>query len=138
MYKKNVNNQFCTLIVEDSEIFRDTISQVIRNHFTYILIEESNNGLEVLDIVRQYEPDIILMDIKLLGIDGITLTKNIKHGISGIVVVMLSNHDIPEYRQAAFKHGADCFISKGASSCMNDVIARLEGTISTKGIVLPH
>ncbi len=129
---------FCALIVEDSAIFRDTLSEVIHQHFPAIQIESVGDGLEVLDLVSQVEPDIILMDIKLPGVDGITLTKSIKLGFHGIVVVMLSNHDIPEYRQAAFKHGADCFISKGAASCMNDVLARLEGTLTSKGIVVQH
>ncbi|MCG8427488.1 MAG: response regulator transcription factor [Chromatiales bacterium] len=134
MHKKSEHRLFCTLIVEDSAVFSETLSKVIHQHFPTMHLELVDDGLQVLDMVDRCKPDIILMDIKLPGIDGITLTKSIKLRVGEVVVVILSNHDIPEYRQAAFKHGADCFISKGSSSCVDEVIARLEGSLATKGI----
>ena len=61
--------------------------------------------------------------------------KHIKMAFEGVVVVILSSYDMPEYRQAAFRNGADCYIAKGSASCMDDVTARVEGTLASKGIV---
>jgi DNA-binding NarL/FixJ family response regulator len=72
---------------------------------------------------------MVLLDIKLPGGNGIELTKVIKAKYAPIIVVILSGYDIPQYRQAAFRNGADCFIYKGSASCMNDVLARVEGAM---------
>ncbi len=71
---------------------------------------------DALSIVDSYDPDLILMDIDLeYGANGLDLTKKIKFKHPGIVVVILSQHDIQEYRSVAQENGADFFFSKSAS-----------------------
>ena len=125
-------NIFNTLLVEDIIYFREVLKSVICNRFPLIRVNEADNGKIALKIIATHTPDLIFMDIKLPGENGIQLTKDIKTEFHNIVIVVLSNYDLPEYRQAAFRNGADCFIAKESISCMEDVLARVEGTIASK------
>ena len=127
---------FSMLVVEDSTEFRGELTCLLSQHFPNIRVEEAEDGEVALEKVNLLVPDMVFMDIKLPGDNGITLTKHIKMAFDGVIIVILSSYDMPEYRQAAFRNGADCFITKGSASCMSDVLARVEGTLSSKGIVL--
>lgn len=126
---------FSALLVEDSVNFRDALSFTIRSRFPDVRVEEAGDGIEALSKIESILPDIVFMDIKLPGENGINLTKAIKSEFSGIVVVILTSYDMSEYRQAAFRNGADCYIYKGSDSCMNEILARMEGTLVSKGMV---
>ena len=125
-------NIFNTLLVEDSIYFREELKSVICSHFPLIRVDEADNGEIALKIIAVQTPDLVFMDIRLPGVNGIQLTKDIKMKFDNIIIVVLSSYDVPEYRQAAFRNGADCFIAKESISCMEDVLARIEGTITSK------
>lgn len=132
MHTDKKNKRFNTLLVEDSVAFREVLKAVISDHFPLIRVEEAENGEIALKKINTHIPDLVFMDIKLPGKNGIQLTKTIKMRFNNIVIVVLSSYDVPEYRQAAFRNGADCFIAKESLSCMEDVLARIEGTIASK------
>ena len=126
------NEAFYILLVEDSIGFRAGLADMLYRHFPAIRVEEAEDGEIALKEICIQSPDLIFMDIKLPGRNGIDLTKHIKVRFTSIVIVILSSYDLPEYRQAAFRNGADCFIAKDSVSCMEDVLARVEGTIDLK------
>lgn len=136
MFIKEENKVFYTLLIEDSSTFRTVLNETLQKHFPAIRIEEAENSYLALKKINSTIPDLVFMDIKLPGANGIELTRRIKMRFSNIVIVVLSSYDIPEYRQAAFRNGADCFIAKESLTCLDDVLARVEGTISSK-ITLP-
>ena len=123
---------FYTLLVEDSTEFRELLMDILLSNFQYIQVEEASDGEIAMQKIYTHSPDMIFMDVKLPGRNGIDLTKYIKVRFNNIVIVVLSNYDIPEYRQAAFRNGADCFIAKESISCMEDVLARVEGAMAAK------
>lgn len=103
-----------TLIVEDSNAFRAAFKQELRKRFPEMRVEEAVDGAEALKKVDGFAPDIVFMDIRLPGENGLALTEKIKARNPGIVVVILTDYDLPEYREAALDVGADRFIPKGA------------------------
>lgn len=123
---------FNTLLIEDSLDFREILKSVIIDHFPLIHIDEAGAVNIALKKISILTPDLVFMDIKLPDGNGIVLTKYIKMQHKNIVIVVLSSYDVLEYRQAAFRNGADCFLAKESISCMEDVIARVEGTITAK------
>ena len=80
--------------------------------FPMVAIDEVADGGEVLRKVDAFLPDLIFMDIKLPGENGLELTKKIKATHPNITIVILTSYDIPEYREAAFQYGADRFLAK--------------------------
>jgi CheY-like chemotaxis protein len=80
--------------------------------FPAVAIDEATNGVEALQRVRTLFPDLILMDIRLPGESGLRLTQKIKAAYPDIIIFILTNYDIPECREAAYRYGADRFILK--------------------------
>jgi len=68
----------------------------------------------------------------LPGENGLDVTKKIKRIHNDIVIVILSTTDLPEYRSQALLSGADYFLAKGDDSCMEDILARVEGAMAEK------
>jgi CheY-like chemotaxis protein len=123
---------FNALLVEDNVSFRQALSDVLLSYFPLIGIDEAGDGDEALRKVEYQRPDIIFMDIQLSGGNGLELTKEIRLVYDDVVIVILTSYGLPEYRQQAFRNGADCFLSKGDDSCMEDILARVEGAMSKR------
>ena len=118
---------FKTLIVEDNPLFRQTIADILATQFPSMVLEEAADGKTALQKIEDAAPDLIFMDIKLPGENGLHLTEHIKRKHPKIVVAVLTSYDWPEYREAAYKFGANYFIMKGSST--NKEIVELIGSI---------
>lgn len=111
-------NKLRTLIVEDNNLFRQTLKESLQMSFPGIAIDEAVNGAEALQRVNDFVPDLILMDIRLPGESGLGLTKKIKAIYPDVTVFILTHYDTPECREAASRYGADRFISKDSLNRM--------------------
>ncbi len=103
-----------TLIVEDNAIFRKTFKGVLCNKFPFMVVEEAVDGVEATEKVETFLPDLVFMDVRLPGETGLELTKKIKVSHPEIHIIILTDHNLPEYRKAAFDSGADDFVVKGS------------------------
>jgi len=103
-------------IIEDNASFRQTLKEMLCERFPLIAVDEAADGEEGLKEVEISLPDLIFMDIKMPGKNGLELTRQIKREHADIVIVILTNYDFPEYQTTAFKYGASYFLSKGSSS----------------------
>jgi two-component system response regulator YesN len=117
------------LIVEDNQIFREAFKARLNDHFPSMVIEEASNGDEALQKVGEAPPDLIFMDVRLPRANGLQLTQKIKKDLPGIHVAILTDYDLPEYRQAAVAYGADRFFVK--SSFNWDEVETLVKSIGT-------
>ena len=118
-----------TLIAEDNTTFRKLLSTILCNRFPSMIIEEAANGREVLEKVESSVPDLVFMDIGLPDANGLKLTRKIKTSHPGIVIVIFTNYDLPEYRDAALRFGATSFIAK-SSWTSEQIIALVESILS--------
>ena len=109
---------FKVLIVEDSTLFRQLLREMLKERFPFIRIAEATDGEEALQKVGGFSPDLIFMDIRLPGGNGLELTKRIKARHPNIIVVILTGYDLPEYRDASRQY-ADYFFSKDSSTAEN-------------------
>ncbi len=102
------------LIVEDNHIFREAFKTRLNEHFPSMVVKEASNGQEVLQRVGETPPDLIFMDVRLPGANGLHLTRKIKKDLPRIHITILTDYDLPEYRQAAVEYGADRFFVKSS------------------------
>jgi DNA-binding NarL/FixJ family response regulator len=102
------------LLVEDNAPFRKSLREVLHNRFPQVLIEEAGNGKETLEKMDSFCPSMIFMDIRLPDANGLELTQKIKGDCPETVIIILTSYDLPEYREAAEKYGANHFMTKGA------------------------
>ena len=100
------------LIVEDNAFFLQFLKETLQSRFPSTDILEAVNGEEALQKIKTLPPDVIFMDLRLPEESGLELTKKIKAQFSDIMVVILTNYDLPEYREAAYQCGADHFLLK--------------------------
>jgi len=96
------------LVVDDEEVIRDFFIRALTGY----KVLTASSGEEALDIIRKDKPDLVLLDIKMPGIDGIETLKRIKEIDSSIVVIMLSAFATLENNIAAARLGAYTSIAK--------------------------
>lgn len=105
------------LLVEDHEFTRLGLAMKIENTSRYNLVAQAVDGAEGVMMASQYNPDVILMDIGLPKMDGISATRKIKEELKlDCAVLMFTSRDSKDDIFAAFKAGADGYIMKGSSS----------------------
>jgi two-component system response regulator YesN len=107
---------FRILLVEDDQHFRKILKQELTGWFPSVVVEEASDAKEAMEKTESFSPRIIFMDIRLPDESGLQLTKRIKAKYPAINIVMLTSHNLPEYRQAATECGASHFFVKGTSN----------------------
>jgi DNA-binding NarL/FixJ family response regulator len=103
-----------TLIVENNANFRRVLKINLQDLFPSMVIHEAAEGNEALQRVDTFRPELIFMDIGLPGENGLQLTQRIKTSYPDTKVIILTSHDTLEYREAAIRCGANCFITKAS------------------------
>jgi len=98
------------LIVEDSEAMRRLIRKVICALTDQCY--ECSDGREALATYAQHRPDWVLMDIEMKTMDGITATKQIRADFPEAKIVIVTNYDDPDLREAARAAGACGYVLK--------------------------
>ena len=101
-----------TMTVEDNISFRETFKNNLLSEFPSMEVIEAANGEEAFKRLASYPIDIVFMDIGLQGENGLGLTSKIKVKYKDVTITMLTSYDLPEYREAAARCGADGFIVK--------------------------
>ena len=108
------NETISVLLVEDHKLIRLSIRSSLLHCPQIILSGEATSGEEALEKVRELNPDVVLMDIGLPGLDGITATRLIKEQSGTTRVIMLSAHEDEEIIQSSLAAGANGY-------CLKDV-----------------
>jgi DNA-binding NarL/FixJ family response regulator len=101
-----------TLIVEDNSTFRGMLREILHARFPTMEIAGEPDGSELFTKLDAFHPNIVFIDTRLPGENGLELTQKIKMNYPGIIVVILTSYDLPEYRQAALRSKADHFVTK--------------------------
>ena len=121
---------FRILLVEDNLTYRAMLKKVLLQRFPQLEIGEAGDEEQALLQADSLDPDLILMDIHLPRCNGLDLTRTIKSTHAQPVVIILSSHDLPEYRNAIQLFGTDYFVSKNGS--LEEVFELVEEVISNK------
>lgn len=122
-----------TLIVEDSAVFRKAFKEALCKQFPFMAVEEALDGTAALEKVISFLPDLVFMDIRLPGESGLELTKRIKESHPHIAIIILTDYDLPEYREAARNGGADAFVPKGALN-LTDIGTLIDSIFPGRGL----
>ena len=124
-----MTKQINILLVEDHELTRLGLAAKIENTPNFNLVAQAIDGIEGVNLAQKYNPDVILMDIGLPRMDGISATQKIKEELKlDSAVLMFTSRDSRDDIFAAFKAGADGYIMKDSS--LQNLISAIE-TVST-------
>ncbi len=123
---------FNTLVVEDNKTFRQILINLLSYQFPSMVLNEAGSGEEALAKINDHDPNLVFIDIRLPGENGLELTKKIKATHPEAIIIILTNYDLPEYRKAASEYGANHFVSKSGESTADDVSALVQTIVSQK------
>ena len=123
------------LIADDQELFRQSLSIILKSEKDFEVTEAVSTGVEVVRSVRSNKPDVILMDIRMPEMDGVVCTQIIKENYPDIRIIILTTFDDDEYIFNALKYGASGYLLKGVSMQeLSDAIRKVyEGTAMING-----
>ena len=102
------------LIVDDSKIVCDGLQQMLINIADVEIVGQAHNGPDAIASISEANPDVVTLDIRLPGLSGIDVLKDIRAKKLPIRVIMLTNYPYPQYRKKCKELGADYFFDKVA------------------------
>jgi DNA-binding NarL/FixJ family response regulator len=102
------------LIADDQDLVRIGLRALVEDASDLELVGEAADGLQALAVVREARPDIVLMDVRMPGIDGIEATRRIvaDPSLADTRVIVLTTFELDEYVFDALRHGASGFLTK--------------------------
>ena len=103
------------LIVDDQELIRQSLKVVLNVSPGIEVVDVAGSGNEALRSVAAHKPDVVLMDIRMPGMDGVEATKIIKERYPSIKVIVLTTFDDDEYVFGALQNGASGYLLKGSN-----------------------
>jgi len=100
------------LVVDDQQVFRDVAREVIEATPPFELLGEASSGEQALSVVEALRPALVLLDVRMPGMGGITAAKRIRAGDAEAVVVLISVEDGPNLPVAVTSCGAATVVRK--------------------------
>ncbi len=120
---ENGNGRLRVLIADDHSLFAETLEALLSSESEIKVVGRAANGEEAVGLVREERPDIVLMDIAMPVMDGLTALPLVKQVSPKTQVAMFSAFDSPEIRDRAEALGAADYIRKGTAP--EELVARL-------------
>jgi len=100
------------VLIDDSLLVRERVANIISELPGIKVIGEAGNSIEAIKIVRKKKPDVVILDIKMPGENGVQVLKKIKNEFEELKIIMLTNYPYSQYKVECLKEGADYFLSK--------------------------
>jgi DNA-binding NarL/FixJ family response regulator len=100
------------LLVDDQELVRSGLRRILRRKDGFAIVGECADGEEVADAVEQHHPDVVVMDLRMRGVDGIEATRRLRRDPGSPPVLVLTTFDDDELLSGALRAGAAGFLLK--------------------------
>lgn len=104
------------LLVDDHTLLREGLRQLFMLEPDIQVVGDAVDGLEVMQKIRQLQPDVVLMDIYMPVVDGIAVTRQVTQAFPQIAVIMLTMHGQQQQMLKAMKNGARGYVLKSTSA----------------------
>jgi len=127
------------VLVDDQVLFVESLQTVLELRSDDIeVVGTAHNGEEGLEVIRATRPDIVLMDVRMPGMDGVEATRRLHQEHPEIKVVMLTTFDDDIYVREAMQYSAVGYILKNipATNLINSIRAVMDGTIQLSPSVM--
>jgi len=100
------------LVVDDQPLVRSGFRMVLEERADLELVGEATDGVQALELARELDPDVILMDVRMPNLDGVEATRRLVEDGARARILVLTTFDLDEYVYAAIKAGASGFLLK--------------------------
>lgn len=121
------------MIADDQELIRESLKIVLSTHVDIDVVDTASDGFEVLKCLEKYVVDVILMDIRMPGMDGVMATKEVKAKYPNTKIIILTTFDDDDFVFSALRYGASGYLLKGVSM---DELYKAIVTVNTGGAMI--
>ncbi|WP_336085586.1 response regulator transcription factor [Nocardia sp. SSK8] len=123
------------LVVDDQELMRMGLKMVLGAHPDIEVIGEAANGDEAVRRAGELRPDVVLMDVRMPVVDGVTATGRIVAAGDGVRVLVMTTFDLDEHALGALRAGASGFLLKDTPP--EDLISAIRSVAAGDAVVSP-
>ncbi|GGV15099.1 response regulator [Streptomyces griseoflavus] len=132
------------LLADDQTLLRSAFRVLVDSEPDMEVVGEASDGAEAVRLAREQRADVVLMDIRMPGTDGLAATRMISEdpGLAGVRVVILTTFEVDDYVVQSLRAGASGFLGKGSEpeEMLNAIRIAAEGEallspVATKGLI---
>ena len=123
------------MIVDDQELMRRGLAMVIGSQPDLELVAEAADGQEALEVLAAHAVDVVVMDVRMPVLDGVTTTQRIQHLPNPPKVLVLTTFDLDENALGALRAGASAFLLKDAPG--EEIVAAIHHVHRGDSIIAP-
>ncbi len=123
------------LICDDQDLVREGLQAILSTAPGIEVVGEAGDGVEAIEAVERLAPDVVLMDLKMPGRDGVAATRDITARFEGVSVLVLTTYDAPEWVADAIKAGAAGYLLKDTPR--TQLVEAIKGTVEGRTHVDP-
>ncbi|HEX3825591.1 MAG TPA: response regulator transcription factor [Mycobacteriales bacterium] len=124
------------VLVDDQPLLLTGFRMVLHSTPDIVVVGEASDGGQAVDMVARHSPDVVLMDVRMPGVDGIEATRRIVSSGSSSRVVILTTFDLDEYAFAGLRAGASGFLLKNVPPA--ELIAAIRSVAAGDAVVSPR
>jgi DNA-binding NarL/FixJ family response regulator len=124
------------VLADDQELMRMGFRMVIDSQPDLTVVGEAGNGAEAIAAVAEYQPAVVLMDVRMPVMDGVEATRRIVESGAGARIIILTTFDLDEYVYAALRAGASGFLLKDAQP--GDLLSAVRAIAAGEAVVAPR
>ena len=123
------------VIAEDQTLVRQGLRSLLESNKKFKVLAEAGDGIEVIRLVEKHKPDLVLLDLAMPKMSGLSALKDIKNRCPETKVLALTFHSSEEYILEAFESGADGYCLKKDSHA--ELLAAIKNILSGKSFISP-
>jgi DNA-binding NarL/FixJ family response regulator len=123
------------VLADDHQLFRQGLRRLLEPELDIQVVGEANDGQEAQRVVKELQPDVVLMDVSMAVVDGISATREISRQWPDVKVVVLSMHAEEEHLFQALQAGAAGYVLKTAQA--EQVVAAVREAASGGAVIAP-
>ena len=122
-------------IVEDHQLFREGLKSMLRSREDCEIVGEAQDGLEAVRQIRKHRPDLVLLDLSMPKMGGISVMKEVKRELPATRILALTIHESDQFVLEAFDAGTDGYCIKDASR--EELMIAVDSVLQGKPYISP-
>jgi CheY-like chemotaxis protein len=123
------------ILADDHPVVRQSLKKILNQQPDFDLVGETDNGLETLSLVKQLQPDLLVTDLMMPGMNGLEVARRIRLSFPATRIVVVSVNSDEPYVAGAFRCGANAFVLKTA--CGRHLVAAVRAVLAGHRYVSP-